>query len=233
MQKFSGGLFIMTKKIISMIILLLFASPVFAETASPQWITELKAAEDADQLVIISGTKGSNARFSFHQKDDEDNWHEILASSAYIGKKGWGKKIEGDNKTPTGVYTFNMAFGIADDPGCEMGYTKINDSHYWVGDPESDFYNQFVSIDEEDAFDTELSEHLIDYPVAYKYCLNINYNEDNVPGKGSAIFLHCQTKNKFTAGCVAIPENIMKELLTLVEDNCVVIMDTNKNITNY
>ncbi len=212
--------------------MLLMASPVFAQN-SPAWISELKAAEDAQQLAIVSGTKGSHARFSFHEKNSAGEWEEIIACPAFVGKKGWGKTREGDMKTPTGVYTFTLAFGIEDDPGCPMGYVKVDDSHYWVGDSKSDVYNQFISTREYDDFRKKDSEHIIDYTTAYKYCLNISYNDDGEPGKGSAIFLHCQTKNKFTAGCVAIPEEAMIEVLRHVKDECVVVMDTGKNIKNY
>lgn len=214
--------------------MLLIVSPAFAETTkSPSWIADLKAAQDADQLVIVSGTKGSNARFSFHEKDDEDEWHQLVSCPAYIGRQGWGKTREGDGKTPSGVYTFTMAFGIAEDPGCQIDYTQVDDSHYWVSDIESDMYNQFVSLEEYDDFNKKESEHIIDYTTAYKYCLNISYNEDGEAGLGSAIFLHCQTKNHYTAGCVAIPEEAMLEVMRNVRDDCVVIMDTSKNIKNY
>ncbi|MBR1487030.1 MAG: L,D-transpeptidase family protein, partial [Synergistaceae bacterium] len=124
-------------------------------------------------------------------------------------------------------------FGINDDPGCEIGYTKVDGTHYWVGDSKSEKYNQFVSTRDYENFNKKDSEHIIDYDLAYKYCLNISYNEDGTPGKGSAIFLHCYTKNKFTGGCVAIPEEKMREVLKLVKNNCVVVMDESKNLRKY
>ncbi|MBQ6775792.1 MAG: hypothetical protein IJP53_04970, partial [Synergistaceae bacterium] len=69
--------------------------------------------------------------------------------------------------------------------------------------------------------------------MAYRYCLNISYNEDGVPGYGSAIFLHCYTKNNFTGGCVSIPREEMAEVLKRVKDGCVVVMDESKNIGKY
>lgn len=217
------------------LLMLIFTTPVFAQTnKSPEWVSSLKAAQNSTQLVIVSGMRGSNARFSFHEKDsDSSEWCEIISCPAYIGKKGWGKTHEGDQKTPQGIYKFTMAFGINDDPGCPMGYTKVDESHYWCGDVNSEHYNKFISTDNFNDFDMDNSEHIIDYDVAYKYCLNINYNEECKPGAGSAIFLHCQTKNKFTAGCVAIPESVMIEVLKRVKNDCVIIMDTSKNIKSY
>ena len=224
------------KKVLLMVLIMLVTLPIIAEgkvKPSPKWVGDLYEVQDDTQVALIQGTVGTNANFSFHVKNDEGIWHEIISCPAYIGKKGWGKTQEGDMMTPRGVFTFTKAFGIEKDPGCPMGYTQVDNSHYWVGDSESEHYNQFVSTRDYDDFNKKDSEHIIDYKQAYKYCLNISYNADGVPGEGSAIFLHCQTKNKFTAGCVAIPEKYMRELLTLVENDCVVIMDTNDNIKNY
>ena len=215
-------------------LVLVAVSPVFAEPKeAPEWVTELKAAQDAEQLVIVSGTKGSNAQFTFYERDDDEVWQEILSAPAYIGKNGWGKTKEGDMKTPVGVYTFTQAFGILEDPGCEMDYTQVDDTHYWVGDSKSEMYNKFVSTEDYDEFSRKDSEHIIDYQPGYEYCLNISWNPDGTPKKGSAIFLHCYTKNKFTGGCVAIPEASMKEVIQRVREDCVVVMDTSKNIKKY
>ena len=213
-------------------LLLVFVTPVFADE-SPEWVSSLKAAENASQLAIVSRTNGSNALFSFHEKDGTGTWREIVSCPAYIGKKGLGKTREGDMKTPVGVYTFTMAFGILEDPGCPIGYTKVDESHYWVGDSNSDRYNQFVSTRDYDSFNRKQSEHIIDYDLAYKYCLNISWNDNGTPNKGSAIFLHCQTKNKYTGGCVAIPEKDMRKVIQHVNHGCVVVIDSVKNIRSY
>lgn len=209
-----------------------FVSSVFAANKL-EWLENLNIAQHAEQLVIVSGTKGSNANFSFYEKNSDGEWCEIISCHAYIGKNGWGKTREGDWKTPRGVFTFTKAFGINEDPGCLMGYTKVDDSHYWVGDSKSDRYNQFVSTREYNDFNKKDSEHIIDYNLAYKYCLNISYNEEGTPKKGSAIFLHCYTKNKFTSGGVLIPEEKMIEVLKNVKSGCVVVMDEKKNIKKY
>ena len=214
-------------------LIMLLASPAFADRGeSPEWISHLKAAENASQLAIVSGTHGSNAIFSFHEKDG-GTWREILSCHAYIGKKGWGKSREGDVKTPCGVFTFTEAFGILEDPGCMMGYTQVNETHYWIGDSNSERYNTMVSTRNYDAFNPKESEHIIDYNPGYQYCLNISWNIEGTPGKGSAIFLHCYTKNKFTGGCVAISEDDMRTVIQRVKPGCVVVMDSHKRIKGY
>ncbi len=148
-------------KVLFMIMLL--ASPSFAANESPEWISTLNAARNASQIAIISGTHGSNAVFSFHEKDSSGTWREIISCRAYIGKKGWGKTREGDMKSPCGVYTFTEAFGILEYPGCHMGYLQVDDSHYWNGDSNSDRYNKMVSTRDYDDFSRKDSEHIIDY----------------------------------------------------------------------
>ena len=200
---------------------------------SPKWVSKLRAAKGANQVIIVSGTKGSNAEFSMHEKGADGQWHRVLSAPAYIGKNGWGKKKEGDAKTPTGVFHFTMAFGINGDPGCPIGYTQVDDTHYWNGDSKSPRYNQFVSTRDYDDFNKKESEHIIDYDLAYTYALNISYNEDGRPGLGSAIFLHCYTKNHYTGGCVAIPQKIMVEVLRRVNEGCVVVMDQGAKVRDY
>ena len=223
----------MVHKIFFAVILILISPVLVFAKSSPEWVADLSVAQETGQIAIVRGTKGSDAEFSFHVKDFDGNWSEIISCPAFIGKKGWGKTREGDMKTPTGVFHFTMAFGIKDFYGCKIGYTKVDETNYWCGDSQSEYYNQFVSTRYYDEFNKKDSEHIIDYKEAYKYCLNISYNEDGVPRLGSAIFLHCQTKNNFTAGCVAIPEDKMIEVLENVRDDCLIIMDTDKKIRNY
>ena len=75
------------------------------------------------------------------------------------------------------------------------------------------------------------SEHIVDYEYPYQYCLNISFNEEGTPGRGSAIFLHCFGLNKpYTGGCVAVPEYIMQMVLKRVRADCVVVIDTMENM---
>ncbi len=80
--------------------------------------------------------------------------------------------------------------------------------------------------------DWDSAEHLVDYGEWYYYCLALDYNPDRVPGKGSAIFLHC-TWLGTTSGCIAIPEECMVKVLQNVNENCVIIIDTPTGVKNY
>ena len=85
--------------------------------------------------------------------------------------------------------------------------------HYWCGDSSSEYYNQLVDERIVDRKHTSADEYLINYGGVYNYCMFIDYNAEGVPNKGSCIFLHCQGKNKYTGGCVAIPESNMKKII--------------------
>ena len=204
---------------------------------SPAWVVNLPAAQDdaVTQLFVIAGygMDKTSASVTMHERDESGNWKQILSTPALVGKNGLcldEDHAEGCGQTPIGVYRFNAAFGIADDPGCALPYVKVTDDIYWSGD-ENEHYNEMVSIQDYPKLDMTNSEHIVDYEYEYQYCLNISFNEDGTAGRGSAIFLHCLGKVKpYTGGCVAIPENIMKQVMQTVHEDCVVVIDTMENM---
>lgn len=204
------------------------------EVISPEWVGALDAAGDAQQMFIVAafGPDANDAWISLHEKQSDGTWLMIMTTPGFIGKNGLGKTREGDGRTPTGVFHFNCAFGIADDPGSIIPYVKADDDTYWSGDIREGYrYNELVSLRDLPGLDTENSEHIADYIYHYQYCLNISYNEDGIPGLGSAIFLHCFGPAKpFTGGCVAIPEDCMKFVMRRVDENTVIVIDTYENL---
>ena len=204
-------------------------------TDSPEWVTNLPAAQDADQLFVVAGLAmdRTTASVSMHQRDENGSWKQILSTPGFVGKNGLcldADHAEGCGQTPIGVYHFNKAFGIAADPGCAIPYIQVDDSTYWSGDTEY-HYNEMIDIADYPQLNMEDSEHIVDYDYQYQYCLNISFNEEGTPGRGSAIFLHCFGPTKpYTGGCVALPENIMKLVMQNVREDCVVVIDTLENL---
>ena len=201
---------------------------------SPEWVGSLDQAKDAEQLFVVAAIGKTTAYVSMHQKDKDGNWKQIITTPGYIGKNGLGKTKEGDYKTPVGTYSFNYAFGINEDPGCSaFEYQQVTDDDYWSGDQKKGHkYNQMVSIKDIPDLNTDDSEHIVEYPVHYQYCLNISYNDKGTPGKGSAIFLHCLGPQKpYTGGCVAIPKDQIIRVLKNVDKNCVVVIDSLNKIS--
>ena len=195
---------------------------------SPDWVAALPQAQDAEQLFVAAGVGETTASVSLHEKDGDGRWRQVLATPGYIGRNGLGKQAEGDGKTPVGTFTFNAAFGIAEDPGCAIAYHQVTGDDYWSGDQRKGYhYNEMVSIKDLPDLDTGASEHLADLDPAYRYVLNLSYNEKGTPGLGSAIFVHCLRPDRpFTGGCVAIPEDQMRTLMQRVRPDCVAVIDS-------
>ena len=200
--------------------------------ASPDWVTALPEAQDAKQLFVIAAHEKTTAWVSMHEKDENGEWHMIMSTPGFIGKNGLGKTQEGDGMTPVGTFTFNRAFGIAPDPGCAISYVQADEDTYWSGDVnEGMHYNELVSLKDLPDLDKDNSEHILDYPYEYQYCLNISYNADGTPNAGSAIFLHCLGDRKpRTGGCVAIPMDQMYFVMQHVSPDCVVVIDSMENL---
>lgn len=206
-------------------------SKVTVSNSRYSWVADLDVAATTNQLIIVSATD-TYANVGMYKKSSNGVWTEIFyTTEGRIGRNGLGKQQEGDGKTPVGTFRFIKAFGTKENPGTSLEYTLINESHYWIDDPNSAYYNQFVSTDNVTK-DWESAEHLTEYGQWYYYCLALDYNLSREPGKGSAIFLHC-TWNGTTSGCIAIPETYMIEVLKNVNEDCVIIIDTPDGVKKY
>lgn len=199
-------------------------APSTDDTALPDAAKE--AAQTATQIVTVRYKSGSNAKLRLFTKQDGVWTSQFDAVNAYVGKNGIGKTKEGDNKTPTGTFNLTTPFGILADPGAAMGgYTKVTKYHYWSGKSGSEYYNRLIDR----RVDTDYTpgkndEHLIDYTKAYNYCFFIDYNADGEAGLGSAIFLHCTSGSKSTAGCVAVDQSVMKSLLLTLKKGAKIVI---------
>ena len=194
---------------------------------SPKWLTKLDAAKDCEQLIVVAGVGETTCYVSMHEKDTKGKWKMLLQTPGYIGLEGMGKADCNHAITPIGTFTIDKAFGIADDPGCKMEYTKVTEDDYWSGDVrKGKHFNEFVSIKDIPDLDLEESEHLIDYTYEYTYCLNMGYNSECVPEAGSCFFFHCMSLVKpYTGGCVAVNEAVMKQILQNVKEGCKITID--------
>ena len=201
-----------------------------AQSNAPQWVKNLATKHKSNQLFIVAqvGEK-TTAWVSMYEKINGE-LQQIMTTPAFIGKNGLGKEREGDNKTPVGVFHFDKAFGIAENPGCKIPYTQVDENFYWSG--ERDFhYNELVDVRDYPGRTYVEGEHLTDYNPEYIYCLNMGYNADCTPGKGSALFLHCFGSIKpWTGGCVAIPVDKMRFVMQNVKPDCVLIIDSLKKL---
>ena len=83
------------------------------------------------------------------KKNADGQWEQIIATPGFIGLDGLGDANINDCYTPVGTFTIDKAFGLADDPGCQMEYTKVDDNYYWSGDArEGMHFNELVNIND-------------------------------------------------------------------------------------
>ena len=172
------------------------------------------------QLIKVKVVGGSKGILEFF--DDNKKIFEI---EAFLGRNGVTiYKKEGDLKTPIGTFNLGIVFGMHDiQKELKIPYIQINKDLYWVDDVNSRYYNQLVDI-QKISKDWKSAEHLSDYPRQYEYAMEIKTNPENIPGNGSAIFLHCSVQ-KPTAGCVAIEKEKMLEILKNIKENALISIE--------
>ena len=85
-----------------------------------------------------------------------------MSAPGFTGRDGIGQASEEVCRTPQGVYGFNCAFGIADDPGCAMPYFKVNENTYWSSDcREGMHYNELIKdYNDVPGLDLDSCEHI-------------------------------------------------------------------------
>ena len=143
----------------------------------------------------------------------------LFTTSAYVGKSGVGKTREGDAMTPVGTMHVRGAFGVKPNPGTSMPYTVVTTSTY-ACDEDCQYYNQIIDTAAvHHACKGEDMSHIVP---AYNYGLTTDYNSERVYPKGSNIFIHCKDSSPWTAGCIALDEACMVEILKHCDQNLVV-----------
>ena len=133
-----------------------------------------------------------------------------------IGKGGLtSNKIEGDKKTPKGVYSLGPLYYRKDkfsNPETKLKKIIINKNMGWCDDINSKYYNKPINTNNKFRH-----EKLFRNDGIYDLLIPINYNTKNpIKKKGSAIFIHLTKNFKSTLGCIALKENDFLVLLKLI-----------------
>lgn len=189
----------------------------------------LEGLGSARQVVIVTtnGWREIHGTIEAWDLGSDGTWRMVMAPyNANIGINGWvvgSQRVQGDHKTPVGIYPLHRAFGKSANPGSGLPYRQLTPSNYWAGDQrDPKTYNVFqVSHPSTAKWRTSQSEHLYYVMPAYQYVAAIDYNlaggvhrqadGQNVataPANtrlGSAIFLHCYGTtgpHGYTLGCV-------------------------------
>ena len=137
-----------------------------------------------------------------------------------IGKKGSTKnKIEGDKKTPKGVFEIENLYFRRDRIKCPETLLKcveIKEDMGWCNDvrfPEK--YNKIFKIKKKISH-----EKLWRKDFKYDLLIPIKYNfKKPITGLGSCIFIHLTKNYKPTAGCVALKKKDFLIILKIIKKN--------------
>ena len=174
------------------------------------------------QAVAVKSLKKNihEAQLSAWQRKDGRWQRKFYPIPAVIGRSGFarmGAKQEGDGHTPSGIYPLKQAFGY--DPKINTGllYRQVTENDFWVDDPASIQYNQWVT----GVLSANSFEHLKRSDSLYRYGIVVEYNTDPVVTfAGSAIFVHIwRGAHHPTAGCVAVSEENIKRLLAWLKSS--------------
>ena len=154
------------------------------------------------------------------------NKHTLQVDDFYfkccIGKNGkTKKKIEGDKKTPKGIFGIGHLYYRKDrikKPQTSLKCVKIKKNMGWCDDINYPIqYNKSINININGKIN---HEKLKRKDHKYDLLIPIKYNFDNpITNLGSCIFIHL-TKNYFpTAGCIALNKKDFLIILKLINKN--------------
>ena len=158
-------------------------------------------------------------------KNNDTLLYDEFEFKCVIGEKGsTSKKIEGDKKTPKGIYDLGPVYFRKDKISkirTKLKTIKIQKSMGWCDDTKSKHYNKIISVSKK-----LKHEKLFIKKNNYDILIPIKYNTKNIKkNKGSAIFIHLTKNFKKTLGCVAIRKKDMLVLLKLIKKNTKIKID--------
>jgi len=180
----------------------------------PASIQRLDPSSTQAIYVQTSKPHSHHARLALWEFE-HGRWQKAYPTvSAVIGRNGLapaGTKKEGDGRTPSGTYALGTAFGYFPSVQTGLDYRQTGPDDFWVDDPYSNQYNQWVKGTPKANSYEKLKR---DDPL-YKLGIVIEYNTKLVvPGAGSAIFMHIWRRyDQATAGCVAASERHLRHVL--------------------
>ena len=124
-------------------------------------------------------------------------------------------KVEGDGKSPAGIFALTEAFGsIARPEFVKLPYTKFDEWTECVDDVDSSFYNRIVNRMQVGNFDWKSSEKMLAVGAPYELGVFVAHNNEPQKGGGSCIFLHIwKTAETPTVGCTAMARENMEMIL--------------------
>lgn len=182
-------------------------------------------------VITASNWYAVNAQLQRYQcTNNSDSWQSYGKTiNVVVGKNGmaWDGqlknndlygpiKTEGDLRTPAGLFLLSPTFGFAASPAInlKMPYLSITKNTTCVDDIKSTYYNQIIDASKTTKNSWNSGEKMAQVQ-GYQWGAVIQYNlSDPISSAGSCIFMNIwKSPNNGTAGCIAMPETEIKEIL--------------------
>lgn len=215
--------------------LILLSGSMFGQEKKPMPPRVIPAYSTSLQAVVVTTNDWNSAQGTarlFERKTAKSDWNAVGVSfPVVVGKNGmsWGAglhalpsdtgrvllKVEGDGKSPAGIFALSLAFGSSAKPDfVKLPYTRLEEYTECVDDVKSSHYNQIVDRMKVGNYDWKSSEKMLAVGEQYDLGVFVEHNSERQAGGGSCIFLHIwKDSNTGTAGCTAMArENIEKVL---------------------
>ncbi len=199
--------------------------------------TLLAQIDQSRQLIVVVAKNwdADNGQLYLFERNESNEWIQTAGPwNVMLGDSGlaWGaglyadppderQKIEGDHRSPAGVFELGDFFGYDSIPpaGIKFPYHYATKTLHCVDDTGSVFYNSLVDEsqvvrDSAGRLPWNSSEVMRLDSVDYKYGIVVKHNPQAIPGLGSCIFLHLNSYSHApTVGCTAMDEDKMLQLM--------------------
>jgi L,D-peptidoglycan transpeptidase YkuD (ErfK/YbiS/YcfS/YnhG family) len=218
--------------------------------ANVSWFQEIPKSTKQMLLVHSTSWRATSGYLLRFQRSTESWRGEGSPIPVSLGERGlaWGRglqrnqepgpiKLEGDKRTPAGIFTLGPAFGYCTikPPEVTLPYLTASDNSYYVDDPDSQFYNQWVDLKSGEPLQWKSAENMRRQDRQYYLGVVVQQNvHPIVKGRGSAVFLHIRPRpDQVTTGCIAMSEsNLRKILMWLKPDqDPILVVIPDKDVT--
>ncbi|MEO8572780.1 MAG: L,D-transpeptidase family protein [Pyrinomonadaceae bacterium] len=224
------------KILFSAIVIATLCFSLSAQIKKPEAPTVKIPFAESRQAVVVTtkdwdATKGEAQLYERTTKGS--NWKAKGDKfSVVVGRSGlgWAQdsaaekathfKVEGDGKSPAGMFPLTFAFGSSMKPEqITFPYTRLDQYTECVDDVNSHHYNKIVGRDQVGIFDWKSSEKMLEVGEPYALGVFVAYNSyPVVKGNGSCIFLHVwKDWTTPTAGCTAMNRHDLERIVNWLE----------------
>jgi L,D-peptidoglycan transpeptidase YkuD (ErfK/YbiS/YcfS/YnhG family) len=168
--------------------------------------TRAEIAPGTHQALVVTGRDrdSTDAEAVLYEKTAE-GWQAGTTWTAQNGARGWTEHhVQGDRRSPIGVYGLTDAGGLLADPGTKLPYDR----------------GRGYTIDRTDPSGQSLRGSF-DYVVAVNYNrypgrAPIDWGRPLGTNRGGGIWLHVEHTTP-TQGCIALRREVMRELLRTLD----------------